>query len=38
MVLGPEKKAKPKPAESPIVEEQQKVAPSVSAEVSVEEG
>ena len=38
MVLGPEKKAKPKPAESPKVEEQQEVAPSVSAEVSVEEG
>ena len=38
MVLGPEKKAKPKVAESPKVEEQQQVAPSVSAEVSVEEG
>jgi translation initiation factor IF-3 len=41
MVLGPEKKAKPKSAESPKVEEVrevQEVAPSVSAEVSVEEG
>jgi hypothetical protein len=41
MVLGPDKKkAKPKPAaESPKVEEivQQEVAPSVSAEVSLEE-
>jgi hypothetical protein len=37
-VLGPEKKAKPKVAESSKVEEQQEVAPSVSAEVNVEEG
>jgi translation initiation factor IF-3 len=37
MVLGPEKKAKPKLAESPKVEESQEVVPSVSAEVSVEE-
>ena len=37
MVLGPEKKAKPKSAESPKVEEVHEVAPSVSAEVSVEE-
>jgi len=38
MVLGPEKKAKPKVAESPRVAEQEVAAPSVSVEVNAEEG
>jgi translation initiation factor IF-3 len=38
MVLGPEKKAKPKVADSPRVEEQEVTAPSISVDVNAEEG
>jgi translation initiation factor IF-3 len=38
MVLGPEKKAKPKVVESPRVAEQEVAAPSVSVEANAEEG